>query len=71
MKKFTIKPSRDIIQISEFASSTVGEYEVKVQVKAVSLNYRDILNRQYSDKEIVPFSDGAGEFFRKMLELGL
>lgn len=61
MKKFTIKPSRDTIQMSEFASSTVGEYEVKVQVKAVSLNYRDILNRKYSDQEIVPFSDGAGE----------
>ncbi|MDB1125063.1 NAD(P)-dependent alcohol dehydrogenase [Vibrio sp. kj40-1] len=61
MKKFTIKPSRDIIQMSEFASSAVGEYEVKVQVKAVSLNYRDILNRKYSVQEIVPFSDGAGE----------
>jgi NADPH:quinone reductase-like Zn-dependent oxidoreductase len=61
MKKYVIEPGKNAINAVDIPELVVGPNEVKVKVKATSLNYRDILNLQFSDKEIVPFSDGAGE----------
>ena len=66
MKKYTIQPGENTITSSVLPSKVVGEFDVKVKVKAVSLNYRDILNLKFADKEIIPFSDGAGE----VIEIG-
>lgn len=61
MKKYQTVPGNNRIDITECDVSEVGPLEVKVRVKAASLNYRDILTRQYTKKVVVPFSDGAGE----------
>lgn len=61
MKKFVIQPGEERLEMVESEVPAVGPKDVKVKLKAASLNYRDILNRKYSEKAIVPFSDGAGE----------
>ncbi|GHC61614.1 zinc-dependent alcohol dehydrogenase family protein [Roseibacillus persicicus] len=61
MKKYLIQPGADSLRLSEGSSQGLRASEVRVRIKAASLNYRDILNRKYSTEEIVPFSDGAGE----------
>lgn len=55
----------DHLQIAERPSPTPGPGEALVQVKAVSLNYRDLLmvQGQYNPKQklpLIPCSDGAG-----------
>lgn len=61
MKKQTMIPGKNSLQLSQLEAQSIGDHEVKVAVKAVSLNYRDILNLKFANKEIVPFSDGAGK----------
>lgn len=61
MKQYLIDPGHDRISLTEAEPAKLGSYDVKVAVKAASLNYRDILTRQYSKNTVVPFSDGAGE----------
>lgn len=61
MKKYVIQPGKNTIDVVDVLEPVVGPNEIKVRVKAASLNYRDILNLQFSKKEIIPFSDGAGE----------
>lgn len=61
MKKYLIDPGKNRILLSEAESAELGPYDVRVAVKAASLNYRDILTRQYTKNTVVPFSDGAGE----------
>ncbi|MGD1919894.1 MAG: trypsin-like peptidase domain-containing protein, partial [Pleurocapsa sp.] len=61
MKKYVIEPGKNTINAVEIHKPAVSPNEIKVRVKAASLNYRDILNLQFSQKAIVPFSDGAGE----------
>jgi len=61
MKQYLIEPGHNRISLTEAEPAKLGPYDVKVAVKAASLNYRDILTRQYSKKTVVPFSDGAGE----------
>lgn len=61
MKKYVIEPGKNTINAVNIPELAVSPNEIKVRVKAASLNYRDILNLQFSKKAIVPFSDGAGE----------
>ncbi len=61
MKKYVIEPGLNQIKQTNSDIAELGPFDVKVSVKAVSLNYRDILTRQYTKKHVVPFSDGAGE----------
>lgn len=61
MEKYLIEPGKDSLQLTEYSLPCLSATEVKVRIKAASLNYRDILNRQFSQTAIVPFSDGAGE----------
>jgi NADPH:quinone reductase-like Zn-dependent oxidoreductase len=59
------KPGFDALTRGERPSPTVAAREVKVRVKAVSLNYRDVLIAKGAEKTLkaprVPLSDGAGE----------
>jgi NADPH:quinone reductase-like Zn-dependent oxidoreductase len=61
----------DNLNRAERAEAAPGPKQIAVKVKAVSINYRDLLLVQgfYNPKQplpIVPFSDGAGE----MVEVG-
>ena len=54
------------LQISEFQPAPLGDTQVAVAIKAVSLNFRDILvtrNTYFANivDGLVPCSDGAGE----------
>ncbi len=58
------KPGFDSLTLTERASQEVGPLEVKVRVRAVSLNYRDVLiakGAANAKAPRVPTSDGAGE----------
>ncbi len=66
MKKYIIEPGKNAINSVDIPEPVIGPNEVKVKVKAASVNYRDILNLQFSDKKIVPFSDGAGTLEKSM-----
>src|SRR4051794_24999306 len=52
------------------APQTLGSHDVRVRIRAVSLNYRDLLIARGAKKRggtsIVPVSDGAGE----VIEIG-
>lgn len=68
MKVFAIKDSFgiDALQLSERADPTPSHGQVVVRVKAVSLNYRDLLTVKHGGMRnlrlpLVPCSDGAGE----------
>ncbi len=61
MKQYVIEPGKNTIKVVDIPAQNLGPNDVKVRVKAASLNYRDILNRQSAREAIVPFSDGAGE----------
>ncbi|MBZ4401461.1 NAD(P)-dependent alcohol dehydrogenase [Myxococcus faecalis] len=64
------RPGFDALTRAERPSQSVGSHEVKVRVRAVSLNYRDLLITRGAEKNLssprVPVSDGAGE----VLEVG-
>ena len=54
----------DVLQLVDRARPDVGPDDVRVRVRAVSLNYRDLVVARGSKKRarrIVPASDGAGE----------
>ncbi|MCP3097927.1 NAD(P)-dependent alcohol dehydrogenase [Myxococcus sp. K15C18031901] len=59
------KPGLDSLTRAERPSPVVGAGDVKVRVRAVSLNYRDLLVAKGAEKSggapRVPTSDGAGE----------
>jgi NADPH:quinone reductase-like Zn-dependent oxidoreductase len=59
------RPGFDALTPGERPSPGVGAGEVKVRVRAVSLNYRDVLIARGAEKTLrsprVPASDGAGE----------
>ncbi len=65
MKKYIIKPGErgiDALQVREMSSRPLKPGEVCVRVRAVSLNYRDLINVNRGVKqELIPLSDGAGE----------
>jgi len=59
------KPGFEALVRADRPSPSVGAGEVKVRVRAVSLNYRDVLIARGAEKGLkaprVPVSDGAGE----------
>jgi NADPH:quinone reductase-like Zn-dependent oxidoreductase len=67
MKTWELQPNPggDALTRAERPSPSVGAGEVKVRVRAVSLNYRDVLIARGAAKTLtaprVPASDGAGE----------
>ena len=68
MKRYEVFPGRagSPLQMAEFEPAPLGDRQVSVAIKAVSLNYRDILvgqNTYFSpiSDGLVPCSDGAGE----------
>ncbi|WAJ71651.1 zinc-dependent alcohol dehydrogenase family protein [Catenovulum adriaticum] len=61
MKQYQIQPGKDAIKQIELDAVALAEDEIKIQLKAASINYRDIITRQVTKQEVVPFSDGAGE----------
>ena len=68
MKHYEVFPARTNtpFQLSEFEVPALADREVAVAIKAVSLNYRDLLvskNTYFSPISAgrVPCSDGAGE----------
>ncbi|MGV3625136.1 MAG: zinc-dependent alcohol dehydrogenase family protein [Archangium sp.] len=58
MKTWELQPK---LTLTERPSQEVGPLDVKVRVKAVSLNYRDVLIARSAKQPRVPVSDGAGE----------
>jgi NADPH:quinone reductase-like Zn-dependent oxidoreductase len=66
VKAFELHPEEgfDALQLVDRPRPDVGPGEVRVRVRAVSLNYRDLMVARGSKKRprrIVPASDGAGE----------
>ncbi len=66
MKAFELHPEEgfDALQLVDRARPSMGPGDVRVRVRAVSLNYRDLMIARASKKRtrrIVPLSDGAGE----------
>jgi len=68
MKRYEVFPNHPVspLQIAEFEPAPLGDTEVAVAIKAVSLNFRDILvtrNTYFANivDGLVPCSDGAGE----------
>jgi NADPH:quinone reductase-like Zn-dependent oxidoreductase len=71
VKAFELHPEEgfDALRLVERPRPGVGECDVRVRVRAVSLNYRDLMVARGSRKrarQIVPASDGAGE----VIEIG-
>jgi NADPH:quinone reductase-like Zn-dependent oxidoreductase len=63
MKSYEIHPDRGL-ELVDRPSPAVGPLDVRVRVRAVSLNYRDLVvmkGAKRLKKPLVPTSDGAGE----------
>lgn len=61
MQAYQIQPGKDEIKLVELNSTPLAEDEIRIELKAASINYRDIVTRKVTKQEVVPFSDGAGE----------
>ena len=68
MRAYQILPGAgiDALQCVDFPDRALGTGEVRIRVRAVSLNYRDLMVADGNylvnvDESIVPCSDGAGE----------
>jgi NADPH:quinone reductase-like Zn-dependent oxidoreductase len=64
MKAYELVPETGILRMGERPSPDVGPLDVKIRVRAVSLNFRDLAVRKSAKKlrrATVPTSDGAGE----------
>lgn len=66
MRAYELQPHEgfDAITLVDRASPTVGPHDVRVRVRAVSLNFRDLTMARAARKRkapVVPASDGAGE----------
>jgi NADPH:quinone reductase-like Zn-dependent oxidoreductase len=71
VKAFELHPEEgfDALKLVERDRPGIGQGDVRVRVRAVSLNYRDIMiagGSKKRSKRIVPVSDGAGE----VIEIG-
>lgn len=71
MKAFELHPEEgfDALKLVDRPRPSIGPGDVRVRVRAVSLNYRDLMVARGSKKRerrIVPASDGAGE----VIEIG-
>jgi NADPH:quinone reductase-like Zn-dependent oxidoreductase len=64
MKAYELEPEAGMLRMVERPSPEVGPLDVKIRVRAVSLNYRDLAVRKSAKKlrrPTIPTSDGAGE----------
>ncbi|UXI69861.1 zinc-dependent alcohol dehydrogenase family protein [Tahibacter amnicola] len=68
MQAYRIRPGKPAAGLERFDVATIapGEREVRVRMRAVSLNYRDLMIAQGhfpvpGDAPLIPASDGAGE----------
>jgi len=61
MRAYQLTGSDGGLEMVELAEPAPGPGEVTVRVRAVSLNFRDLMIRKVGRKRIVPVSDGAGE----------
>ena len=64
MKQIVLAPGADFsrLQLREIEAPRPGVGEVAIRVRAVSLNYRDLLTaRNPKIENVVPLSDGAGD----------
>ena len=68
MKAFAIKDQFgiDALQLTERPDPTLAHGQVAIKVKAVSLNYRDLMTVKHGGTRhlpspLIPCSDGAGE----------
>jgi NADPH:quinone reductase-like Zn-dependent oxidoreductase len=66
MKAYELHPLEGFsaLTVVDRAASELGPHDVRVRIRAVSLNYRDLVmarGAQKRQKPIVPASDGAGE----------
>ena len=68
MKRYGVHPTQPAapLQVMDFESAPPGDSQVAVAIKAVSLNFRDLLVSQNTyfcpiPEGLVPCSDGAGE----------
>lgn len=67
MKSFYVRENEECIVLGSKEREVLAPNEVRVAIKSVSINYRDILNLKFRSKtSFVPMSDGAGE----VIELG-
>jgi NADPH:quinone reductase-like Zn-dependent oxidoreductase len=71
VKAFELHPEEvfDSLKLVDRPRPTIGPGDIRVRVRAVSLNYRDLMVARGSKqraKRIVPLSDGAGE----VIEIG-
>lgn len=66
MKAYLLRPGHpdDALTLVDRPSPALGPADVRVRIRAVSLNYRDLLIRRNAASRtapVVPLSDGAGE----------
>lgn len=61
MRAYQLTGTDGGLEIVDLPEPTPGPGEVAVRVRAVSLNFRDLMIRKMGRKRIVPTSDGAGE----------
>ena len=54
MKQYTIEPGKNAIKAVDIPAQHLGPNDVKVRVKAASLNYRDILNLHDRPSSLFP-----------------
>ncbi|ENG7517156.1 zinc-dependent alcohol dehydrogenase family protein [Vibrio harveyi] len=67
MKSFLVKKGYEQLFLEDTPPEKLAPHEVRVAVKAVSLNYRDLLNLKFQAQDpFVAMSDGAGE----VIEIG-
>jgi NADPH:quinone reductase-like Zn-dependent oxidoreductase len=64
MKAYELAPETGMLRMVDRPSPDVGPLDVKIRVRAVSLNFRDLAVRKSAKKlrrPTIPISDGAGE----------
>ena len=69
MQKYVLSPGQEFSRLRQIEADAPrpGANQVAIQIKAASLNYRDLLNAQSGNfAGTVPLSDGAGE----IIEIG-
>jgi NADPH:quinone reductase-like Zn-dependent oxidoreductase len=65
MKAYELVPGEGPVLVDR-AAPAVGPHDVRIRVRAASLNYRDSVIARVTKNRVVPLSDGAGE----VLEVG-
>lgn len=66
MKAYELVPGEGPTLVDRAAPGALGAHDVRIRVRAASLNYRDSVIAKVTKQRIVPLSDGAGD----VLEVG-